>query len=211
MTEAANEKTQPQLRVGAAAAVLTCESPSMLKDAAANEIALEGLEVTIGRGSGNTVKLNSFGMSRRHARFFQTDNRWHVEDCGSTNGTRVNDKRIETHPLSDGDMVSFGRVPFTFRIIGEANAEVADDPGATPVGAAEETPGIIPDEAKQPEAPPQDAPALPGQEQFYDTGTHPRLVRDDEQPSGSRPTVWIALLLLACAAAAAAAVLLDLF
>ena len=211
MTEISDEKTQPQLRVAGPAAMLRCEAPSMLKDAATDEIPLEGLEVTIGRGSGNTVKLNSFGMSRRHARLFQADNRWHVEDCGSTNGTRVNDERIETHALSDGDMVSFGRVPFTFRLVNPPNAHGTDDPAAMAVSAAEETPVTIPAQARQPAAAPRNAPELPGQEQFYDTGTHPRLVRPDEAPAGSRSTVWVTLLLLAFVAAAAAAFLLGLF
>ncbi len=53
------------------------------------------------------------GVSRRHARIFFQDNRFYVEDLGSTNGTYLNGLRLEPYspqPLGDGDELRLGQV-----------------------------------------------------------------------------------------------------
>ena len=47
-------------------------------------------------------------VSRRHARVTQSDGVWMIEDIGSTNGTWVNDRRLERgrpYPITSGDTV----------------------------------------------------------------------------------------------------------
>ena len=56
---------------------------------------LEVEQVVIGRDEGCTVVLSRKGVSRRHARVRIADDEATVEDLGSTNGTRLNGKRLE--------------------------------------------------------------------------------------------------------------------
>jgi pSer/pThr/pTyr-binding forkhead associated (FHA) protein len=51
--------------------------------------------------------------STRHARFFERDGAWWVEDLGSTNGTLVNAKTItEAQQLKRDDRVQTGSAVF---------------------------------------------------------------------------------------------------
>ena len=49
-------------------------------------------------------------MSRLHCRLTATDDALEVVDLSSTNGTFVNDKRVEKAPLANGDRLRVGRV-----------------------------------------------------------------------------------------------------
>jgi predicted component of type VI protein secretion system len=63
---------------------------------------------TIGR-AGCDVDLSDPDVSRRHAVVRGVDGGLGVEDLGSTNGTFVNDSRINgIAPISPGDRVRFG-------------------------------------------------------------------------------------------------------
>ena len=57
-----------------------------------NTLLLEGEPgvVTIGRHISNDLQLDDDRASRMHARLTQRGERWHLEDCGSLNGTYVN-------------------------------------------------------------------------------------------------------------------------
>ena len=44
------------------------------------------------------------------------DGRFVLHDLGSTNGTRVNDRRISRHPLEDGDVIRVGDTCLRFRL-----------------------------------------------------------------------------------------------
>ncbi len=53
------------------------------------------------------------GVSRRHAEFVVIDNRLHLRDLGSTNGTRLNGQLLypnRDYRLSDGDLLQFGHL-----------------------------------------------------------------------------------------------------
>ncbi|MBC7171336.1 MAG: FHA domain-containing protein, partial [Polyangiaceae bacterium] len=65
--------------------------------------------ITIGRTEDSTVALQDESLSRRHARFFQLESGYLVEDLRSTNGTFVNGHRIErSHPLENGARIQLG-------------------------------------------------------------------------------------------------------
>jgi pSer/pThr/pTyr-binding forkhead associated (FHA) protein len=52
-------------------------------------------------------------MPRVHCRLTATDDRLEVVDLKSTNGTFVNDKRVQKAHLSAGDRLRVGRIELT--------------------------------------------------------------------------------------------------
>ena len=66
-------------------------------------------ETTIGRASDCAIVIDDARVSKVHARLFRHDDRWMVEDLGSTNGTLVNDHVLD-HPenVGPGDRVQVG-------------------------------------------------------------------------------------------------------
>ena len=67
---------------------------------------------TVGRHPENDVFLNDVTVSRHHCRFVLGDSGLVVEDSGSTNGTYVNEARVDTAALDPGDEVQVGRFHF---------------------------------------------------------------------------------------------------
>ncbi|HVL81288.1 MAG TPA: FHA domain-containing protein [Actinomycetota bacterium] len=71
---------------------------------------LQTPETILGRDPSCHVTIPDPSASSRHARVFQSDGEWYVEDLGSTNGTSHNE-RLLTHPvlLRPGDRITIGR------------------------------------------------------------------------------------------------------
>jgi hypothetical protein len=67
-------------------------------------------ETLLGRDPSCHFSIPDSSVSQRHARVYQSDGEWYVEDLGSTNGTYVNDRPL-THAvlLRTGDTVAVGR------------------------------------------------------------------------------------------------------
>lgn len=63
---------------------------------------------TIGRGPINSLPLTDPATSRRHAEIVWEDDAWVLRDCGSTNGTYLNDHRITEHTLRPNDTIKIG-------------------------------------------------------------------------------------------------------
>jgi hypothetical protein len=93
---------------------LVCEDESLLGDGVGKEILLDGVEVSVGRGSENSVALKVEGISRNHARIFPGDDAWGIEDLKSTNGVKVNKAKINQTWLKPGDAVIIGKVPYRY-------------------------------------------------------------------------------------------------
>lgn len=72
---------------------------------------LDGL-VLIGRGPMNTIVFDDSAMSLLHGRFQTNADSTVLSDLGSTNGTYVNDRKIVSCELSDGDHVRMGNTYF---------------------------------------------------------------------------------------------------
>ncbi|HVR78853.1 MAG TPA: FHA domain-containing protein [Acidimicrobiia bacterium] len=67
---------------------------------------------TVGRHPESDIFLNDVTVSRQHCRFAITDDGLTIEDSGSTNGTYVNDARVDKATLQAGDEVVVGRFHF---------------------------------------------------------------------------------------------------
>jgi Inner membrane component of T3SS, cytoplasmic domain len=67
---------------------------------------------TVGRHPESDIFLNDVTVSRHHCRFVTTADSLTVEDSGSTNGTYVNEDRVDSAVLEAGDEVLVGRFHF---------------------------------------------------------------------------------------------------
>jgi len=79
-------------------------------------------EMVIGRDDTADIVLNDQSVSRRHALIKRVKNQVTIEDCGSSNGTSINDKRLEPNKpvsLSKEDMVKAGNMILKFLPAGE--------------------------------------------------------------------------------------------
>ena len=65
-------------------------------------------EAILGRSPEATLRIDSDGVSWKHACIFPVGDGRVIEDLKSTNGTGVNDRRVERHALVDGDRIHLG-------------------------------------------------------------------------------------------------------
>ena len=72
-----------------------------------------GAVKTVGRAPRADFILDVALVSRLHCRLTAADDQLEVLDLKSTNGTFVNDKRIEKAKLANGDRLRIGRVELT--------------------------------------------------------------------------------------------------
>ena len=78
---------------------------------------LEGPRVTIGRAKDADCVLRDPNVSRHHAELKRApDGEWTIADLGSTNGVKVNDRRVRSTRLSAGDRVTLGTTTFRFDV-----------------------------------------------------------------------------------------------
>jgi pSer/pThr/pTyr-binding forkhead associated (FHA) protein len=75
--------------------------------------------ITIGRAPDNEVVITQEfpgwdTISRKHARVYQQEGYWIVQDLNSMNGVWVNDKRTGLNLLQDGWQLRIGGVEFVF-------------------------------------------------------------------------------------------------
>src|SRR3954452_23760897 len=69
---------------------------------------------TAGRHPESDIFLDDVTVSRRHAEFHRTGQRFIVRDVGSLNGTYLNRGRIDESPLITGDEVQIGKFRLVF-------------------------------------------------------------------------------------------------
>ena len=79
-----------------------------------SRIALDTDEVSIGRHPESDIFLDDVTVSRRHALVRRVGDEFHVTDAGSLNGTYVNQSRVESTVLSDGDEVQIGKFKLVY-------------------------------------------------------------------------------------------------
>lgn len=72
-------------------------------------------ETLIGRNPTTDITLLDEGISREHAIILcDEDGAYSIEDLQSTNGTKVNGKRVRSTPLAHGDVIEIGHTRFRF-------------------------------------------------------------------------------------------------
>ncbi len=79
-------------------------------------LTFRGTPTVLGRDPASDVVIDRYGVSSRHARLTAKDGQTWIEDLGSSNGTFVNDQRIDrATPLRLGDLVSLGSYTLLFK------------------------------------------------------------------------------------------------
>lgn len=70
----------------------------------------------IGRTRDNDMSMKDMAISKAHAVIRLMKGYFLIQDCGSTNGTRINGKRVGDKPvlLRDKDVIALGNHKFTF-------------------------------------------------------------------------------------------------
>jgi len=79
----------------------------------------QSIVMEVGRQAGSYLLIDHESVSRRHAEISFVNERYTLRDLGSSNGTFVNEARLETgkaHALKSGDRVRFGKIMFTFQV-----------------------------------------------------------------------------------------------
>jgi hypothetical protein len=112
-------------------------------DQSSRSIAFDGRPLTIGRAPDNAIVLRDGRASRHHARIDGRRGSLVLSDLGSTNGSYVNDRRVEAIALGEGDRIRIG----TTTLLVEA---IAAGPGGSP--AATGADGALPEAPPSPGA-----------------------------------------------------------
>ncbi|RZG86529.1 FHA domain-containing protein [Acinetobacter sp. WCHAc060033] len=141
---------------------------------------LEGQEVTVdrdmlvGRHQDADLQLQAAEISRRHAAFLLKDKALWVQDLKSSNGTFVNDIRIDQDKLlMDGDIVQFASIKFSVlapakpveNVVGTEVPEIEVEPVSTPVEQSIQQPSEAIATAEVQQAPVEKTPAQQMNEQ----------------------------------------------
>jgi hypothetical protein len=98
-----------------AAPDLTDRLPVAVIEANGRRIEVPGTRAVIGRSDVADCVLPDPNISRRHAELRQNrDGAWEIVDLNSTNGIKVNGRRMPAARLRDGDRVTLGTTTFRF-------------------------------------------------------------------------------------------------
>jgi hypothetical protein len=85
---------------------------------------LSAARTVIGRGSDADITIPDTGTSRKHVEILWDGERAMVRDLGSTNGTKLNGRKVSEAPLAPDSTVTIGRTDIVFRVVPQT---VADD------------------------------------------------------------------------------------
>lgn len=77
-------------------------------DGSSRAVEVDGRPLTIGRAPDNGLVVNDTRASRHHARLYGRSGILVLADLGSTNGSWVNDRRIDEMALGEGDRIRIG-------------------------------------------------------------------------------------------------------
>ena len=84
------------------------------KDAVIKEVPLTQDPLTIGRRTGNDIVIDNQAISGSHARIFQEDQTYFIEDLNSLNGTFLNGQKVSKYALKQGDIILIGNHTIEF-------------------------------------------------------------------------------------------------
>ena len=86
-----------------------------LNDSVLKEVRIDQGQLTIGRKPDNDLVIEHATVSGHHARVVKVQKVYFLEDLTSTNGTFINDKRVDRQQLRDTDVVAIGKHRMIFR------------------------------------------------------------------------------------------------
>src|SRR6202451_568809 len=99
---------------------VTARGPALVIRAGGGRVgesfAVDHERMSIGRRPDAEVFLDDVTVSRDHALLVRRGEQWHLDDCGSLNGTYVNRSRLECQRLQEGDEVQIGKYKLTFHV-----------------------------------------------------------------------------------------------
>ena len=93
-------------------------SKLVMLDAAGNRVSTHRLSGTmdIGRDAACQIRPEDTYISQQHARVFNRNGSWVVEDLGSTNGTYLNQQKVTVpSQISPGDRIRIGKTVLEVR------------------------------------------------------------------------------------------------
>jgi pSer/pThr/pTyr-binding forkhead associated (FHA) protein len=104
----AKSKKKPQSRLVETRAIVALDD---------RRYVLDGPTATLGRSKECECVINDPNISRKHAQLRRNNSGdWQVVDLGSTNGIKVNGRRVDSARLAPGDEVTLGTTTFSFDI-----------------------------------------------------------------------------------------------
>lgn len=106
-------RDRPRIDQTAVFVVPVVESPKatlreIRPDGSSQSFVVDGRPLTIGRGLDNGLVVADTRASRHHARIHGRQGALLLSDLGSTNGSWVNDRRIQEIALGEGDRIRIG-------------------------------------------------------------------------------------------------------
>jgi two-component system NtrC family sensor kinase len=87
---------------------------------------LDAPRLTVGRDSGNAIRLDDTEVSRRHAVLELVSEGYCLADLASSNGTFCNGQRVDRRLLHSGDRVQLGKTQLLFRDHAQATTVAVD-------------------------------------------------------------------------------------
>ncbi len=99
-------------------------------DGTSRTVSFDGRRLTIGRSPDNGLVLRDGRASRHHARIDARRGTLVLSDLGSTNGSFVNDRRVDTVALGEGDRVRIGATTLLVEAIDAASSAGPNRAGA---------------------------------------------------------------------------------
>jgi pSer/pThr/pTyr-binding forkhead associated (FHA) protein len=77
--------------------------------------------ISIGRNPQNDIQIDNMAVSNFHAAVKKVMNAYFIEDLKSTNGTFVNEKKIDKYELLDGDEIIIGKHSLFFNFVNKSD------------------------------------------------------------------------------------------
>ncbi len=72
--------------------------------------------MTVGRSPDNAIVVDNLAVSGHHAKIEQVGTNYVLTDLQSTNGTFVNEKKVMSQHLEDGDSITIGKHTILFKL-----------------------------------------------------------------------------------------------
>ena len=76
---------------------------------------LNSASLVVGRSSKCDIQIDQESISRNHSKIVNTGKSILIRDLGSTNGTKVNGRDVQSAALNEGDSITIGATNIEYR------------------------------------------------------------------------------------------------